>query len=38
MPTRLYSNPGPQEIDDWFDAAERGGTPLVGLAAGQRNH
>ena len=28
----LYSNPGPQEIDDWFDAAESGGTALVGVA------
>lgn len=28
----LYSNPDPQEIDDWFDAAENGGTALVGVA------
>ena len=32
MRTRLYSNPDPQEIDDWFDAAENGGTSLVGVA------
>ena len=32
MRTRLYSNPDPKEIDDWFDAAESGGTPLVGVA------
>ena len=32
MRTSLYSNPDPQEIDDWFDAAESGGTSLVGVA------
>jgi len=32
MRARLYSNPNPQEIDDWFDAAESGGTPQVGVA------
>ncbi|MDJ0698665.1 MAG: GNAT family N-acetyltransferase [Woeseiaceae bacterium] len=32
MRTRLFSNPDPQEIDDWFDAAERGGTSRVGVA------
>ncbi|MDH3416638.1 MAG: GNAT family N-acetyltransferase [Gammaproteobacteria bacterium] len=31
MRQRLYSKPDPQEIDDWFDAAESGGTPLVGV-------
>lgn len=28
----LYSDPDPQEIDDWFDAAAKGGTTLVGVA------
>jgi len=32
MRTSLYSNPDPQEIDDWFDAADSGGTSLVGVA------
>ena len=32
MRARLYSNPDPREIDDWFDAAEGGGTALVGVA------
>ena len=32
MRAKLYSNPDPQEIDDWFDAAESGGTSLVGVA------
>jgi aminoglycoside 6'-N-acetyltransferase I len=32
MRTRLYSNLDPEEIDDWFDAAERGGTLRVGVA------
>ena len=32
MRTSLYSNPDPREIDDWFDAAEGGGTPRVGVA------
>lgn len=32
MRTRLYSNPDPREIDDWFDAAESGGTTFVGVA------
>ena len=32
MRTSLYSNPDPREIDDWFDAAESGGTPRVGVA------
>ena len=32
MRTNLYSNPDPKEIDDWFDAADSGGTPLVGVA------
>lgn len=32
MRTKLYSNPNPEEIDDWFDAAASGGTPLVGVA------
>jgi aminoglycoside 6'-N-acetyltransferase I len=32
MRTRLFSNPDPDEIDDWFDTAESSGTHLVGLA------
>jgi aminoglycoside 6'-N-acetyltransferase I len=32
MRASLYSIPDPQEIDDWFDAAESGGTALVGVA------
>ena len=32
MRAKLYSDPDPQEIDDWFDAAEGEGTPLVGVA------
>ncbi len=32
MRTRLFSNPDPQEIDEWFDAAESGGTSRVGVA------
>ena len=31
MRERLYSNPDPEEIDDWFDAAKSGRTPLVGI-------
>ncbi|MEM7504886.1 MAG: GNAT family N-acetyltransferase [Pseudomonadota bacterium] len=32
MRTSLYSNPDIREIDDWFDAAESGGTTQVGVA------
>lgn len=32
MRVALYSNPSPREIDDWFDTAESGGTPQVGVA------
>ncbi len=32
MRTALFSNPDPREIDDWFDAAESGGTSRVGVA------
>lgn len=32
MGAQLYSDPDPQEIDDWFDAAEGEGAPLVGVA------
>lgn len=32
MRARLFSNPDPREIDDWFDAAESGGTTRVGVA------
>lgn len=32
MRTHLYSDPDPQEIDDWFDSAEGEGTLLVGVA------
>ena len=32
MRAKLFSSPDPQEIDDWFDAAEDGGTPRVGVA------
>ena len=32
MRARLFSNPDPQEIDDWFDAADSGGTSRVGVA------
>ena len=28
----LYSDPDPQEVDDWFAAAESGGTARVGVA------
>lgn len=32
MRARLYSDPDPQEIDDWLHAAGGGGTPQVGVA------
>ncbi len=32
MRSSLYSDPDPQEIEDWFDARECGGTPSVGVA------
>ena len=32
MRSALYSAPDAREIDDWFDARERGGTPSVGVA------
>lgn len=32
MRERLFSNPDPQELDDWFDNAENGGTSRVGVA------
>ncbi|MDJ0916171.1 MAG: GNAT family N-acetyltransferase [Woeseiaceae bacterium] len=32
MRCALYSNPDPKEVDDWFEAAERGGTTCVGVA------
>lgn len=32
MRATLFSSPDPQEIDDWFDAAENGGTSRVGVA------
>ena len=32
MRAKLFSSPDPQEIDDWFDAAEDGGTSRVGVA------
>lgn len=32
MRAKLFSSPDPQEIDDWFDAAENGGTSRVGVA------
>lgn len=32
MRANLFSSPDPQEIDDWFDAAEDGGTSHVGVA------
>ena len=32
MRSQLYSSPDPREIDDWYEAASRGGTTLVGVA------
>ncbi len=32
MRSKLYSNPEPQEVDEWFDTAGSGGTPRVGVA------
>ncbi|MDJ0758339.1 MAG: GNAT family N-acetyltransferase [Woeseiaceae bacterium] len=32
MRSALYSSPDPKEIDDWFDAADSGGTSYVGVA------
>lgn len=32
MRSRLYSHPDIQEIDDWYQAANSGGTSLVGVA------
>lgn len=32
MRATLFSNPDPQEIDEWFDAADAGGTSRVGVA------
>lgn len=32
MRSRLYPNLDPDEIDDWFEVADRGGTHLVGVA------
>ncbi|MEL7449856.1 MAG: GNAT family N-acetyltransferase [Pseudomonadota bacterium] len=32
MRCALYSGPGIQEVDDWFDASDGGGTHAVGLA------
>ena len=32
MRSSLFSGPDPQEIEDWFDAEQRGGTPLIGVA------
>ena len=32
MRGRLYPDLDPQEIDDWFESAESGGTHLVGVA------
>ncbi len=32
MRDRLFSNPDPREIDDWFAATENGGTHPVGVA------
>lgn len=32
MRAKLFSSPDSQEIDDWFDAAEIGGTSRVGVA------
>lgn len=32
MRARLYPDPDPREIDDWFEAADKGGTHLVGVA------
>ena len=32
MRARLYRDPDPREIDDWFDVAGKDGTHLVGVA------
>ena len=32
MRANLFSSPDPQEMVDWFDAAENGGTSRVGVA------
>ena len=32
MRVNLFSSPDPQEMVDWFDAAENGGTSRVGVA------
>ena len=32
MRSQLYSDPDIQEIDDWFEAADSGGTTFVGIA------
>ena len=32
MRARLFSSPDLQEIDDWFEAAQNGGTSRVGIA------
>ena len=32
MRSILFSNPDPREIDEWFDAADSGGTSRVGIA------
>ena len=32
MRAQLYPNLDPHEIEDWFEAADRGGTHLVGVA------
>ena len=32
MRAKLFSSPDPQEIDDWFEAAQNGGTSRVGIA------
>lgn len=32
MRSQLYSGPDVEEIDDWYEAAESGGTTVVGVA------
>ena len=32
MRVNLYTDPDPHEIDGWFEAADEGGTHLVGIA------
>ena len=32
MRSQLYSKPDPREIDEWYEAANSGGTSLVGVA------